>query len=227
MHVTPPTPPVTRPVVGPAWWQVFGPGLAALIGLFMLTVIYQFDGMSALQRDLGLSDLGALVVGLVSFVVAAALTVPVGLLLGGRAPTAVTIPAICFVFFGVLLVAFTNAGGLLAVGRALQGLGTGAATGATVALILKTRERRGVLAGVFAALAALALLLAPVIGQVISEAVGFRVIQLAAIPFLLVALVVSAVLGIVSLSAAKRQAPPIPNGMPYPPPGPTEFTGGA
>ncbi|MEV6647773.1 MFS transporter [Amycolatopsis sp. NPDC051371] len=207
---------------------MFGPGLAALIGLFMLTVIYRFDGMSEIQRNLGLSSQSLLLIGLVSYLVGAALAVPVGLLLGARFPTAVTIPALGFLFFGVLLAAFADAGGLLLVGRAFTGLGTGAAAGATVALILKLRERRGVVAGVTAALAVLALVLAPVIGQLISEAVGFRVIQLAAIPFLLIALIANAVLGFVTLAAAKRQVPPIPYGMPAPPAGPVGpagFTG--
>jgi MFS family permease len=228
MYVTPPTPHVTRPVAAPAWWQVSGPGFAALIGLFMLTVIYRFDGMSEIQRALGLSSQSLLLIGLVTYLVGAALTVPVGLLLGARFPTAVAIPAICFLLFGVLLIAFADAGGLLMAGRALSGLGTGAAAGATVALILKLRERRGVVAGVTAALAALALVLAPVIGQLISEAMSFRVTQLAAIPFLLIALVANAVIGLVRLTSAKRQAPPLPYGMPYPPAGPAGpagFTG--
>ncbi|MEU4519952.1 MFS transporter [Amycolatopsis sp. NPDC024027] len=200
---------------------MFGPGFAALIGLFMLTVVYRFDGVPALQLALGLSSQSVLMIVLVPYLVAAALTVPVGLLLGARFPTAVTIPATGFLFLGVLLAAFTPGSGLLLIGRALSGLGTGAAAGAAAALILKLRRRRGVVAGVAAALGVLALLLAPVIGQLISEAAGFRVIHLAAIPFLLVALIVSAVLGLVKLTAAKRQVPPY--GVPYPPAG---FTGG-
>jgi hypothetical protein len=74
----------------------------------------------------------------------------------------------------------------------------------------------------------LALALVPVVGRLISEAAGFRVIQLVAVPFLLIALVANAVIGLVRLTSAKRQAPPIPNGMPYPPAGhtgPAGFTG--
>jgi MFS family permease len=222
MYVTPSPPHVTRPVAAPAWWQVSGPGFAALVGLFMLTAIYRFDGLSEIQRDLDLSGQGLLLIGLVAYLVGTALTVPVGLLLGARFPTAVTIPAIGFLFFGVLLAALADAGGLLMAGRAFAGLGTGAAAGATVALILKLRERRGIVAGVTAALAVLALLLGPVIGRLISEATGFRVVQLAAIPFLLLALVVNAVIGFVKLTAAKRPVHPIPNGMPYPPAGPAQ-----
>ncbi|MEU5262894.1 MFS transporter [Amycolatopsis sp. NPDC021455] len=152
MYVTPSPPHVTRPG---AWWQVFGPGAAALIGLFMLTVIYRFDGLPEIQHALHLSDQGLLLIGLVAYLVGTALTVPAGLLLGARFPTAVTIPALGFLFFGVLLAAFANAGGLLMAGRAFASLGTGAAA-ATVALILKLRERRGVVLGVTAALAVLA-----------------------------------------------------------------------
>jgi MFS family permease len=229
MYVTPSTPPVTQPVAAPAWWQVSAPGFAALIGLFMLTAIYRFDGLSEIQRALHLSGQGLLLIGLVAYLVGTALTVPAGLLLGARFPTAVTVSAIGFLFFGVLLAAFADAGGLLMAGRAFAGLGTGAATGATVALILKLRERRGVIAGVTAALAVLALVLGPVIGQLISEATGFRAVQLAAIPFLFLAFVVNAVIGFVKLATAKRPVPPVPNGMPYPPAGPAGppgFTGG-
>jgi MFS family permease len=228
MYVTPPTPHVTRPVAAPAWWQVLGPAFTMLIGLFMLTVIYRFDGMSELQRTLGLSGQSLLLVGLVAYLAGAALAVPAGLLLGARFPTAVAIAGTCLLLIGVLLAAFAGAGGLLMAGRAFSGLGTGAAAGTTVALILKLRERRGVVAGVTAALAVLALVLAPVIGQLISEAIGFRVVQLVAIPFLLVALVVNGVIGLVRLTSAKRQAPPVPYGMPYPPAGPAGpagFTG--
>ncbi|SFW78773.1 multidrug transporter [Amycolatopsis australiensis] len=174
MYVTPPTPPVTRPGAAPVWWQVFGPAFAALIGLFMLTVLYRFDGMSDIQRDLGLSSQAVLLSGLVAYLAGAALAAPAGLLLGARFPTGMAIPAIGFLLLGAVLTAFADAGALLLAGRALSGLGTGAAAGATVAVILRLRERRGVIAGVAAALAVLALVLAPVIGRVISDAAGFR-----------------------------------------------------
>lgn len=217
MYVTPQPPHVTRPVAAPAWWQALGPGSAALIGLFMLTAIYRFDGLSEIQRALGLSSQSLLLIGLVSYLAGTALAVPAGLLLGARFPTAVGISAVVLLLVGVALAAFTPGGGVLMAGRAFSGLGTGAACGATVALILKFREGRGIAAGVAAALAVVALAVGPVIGQLISEAVGFRPVQLAAIPFLLAALVVNAVLGFVKL--AKRPVPPAPNGMPYPPAG--------
>ncbi|WP_370962474.1 MFS transporter [Amycolatopsis sp. cg9] len=212
MYVTPPSPNVTRPVTAPVWWQVSGPGFTALIGLFMLTVIYRFDGLSEIQLALGLSSRSLLLIGLVAYLAGAALSAVAGLLLGARFPTAVAVPATCFLLFGVLLAAFADAGGLLMAGRALSGLGTGAAAGTAVALILKLRERRGAVAGVTAGLAVLALVLGPVIGQLVSEAMGFRVIQLIAVPFLLIALVLNAVLGVVRLSAAKRAAAYPPSG---------------
>ncbi|SEC41142.1 Major Facilitator Superfamily protein [Amycolatopsis tolypomycina] len=214
MHVTPP--PVTRPVAAPAWWQVSGPGFAALIGLFALTAIYRFDGGSEIQRAFDLSGQSLLLIGLVAYLVGAALTVPAGLVLGPRFPTAVAISALVALFLGVLLAAFANDGTLLLAGRAFAGLGTGAAAGTTVALITKLRERRGVVTGLTAALAVLALLLGPVVGRLISEALGFRLVQLATIPFLLAALVVNAVIGIAGLTSAKRPVPPVPNGPPYP-----------
>lgn len=183
----------------------------------MLTVVYPYNGRSVLQFEFHLSPLNLLLTGLIGYLVAAALAAPAGLLLGARYPTAVTIPATCVLLLGVVVVVFANGSGLLTVGRVLSGLGTGAAAGATVALILKLPKGRGAVAGVTAALAVLALLLAPVIGQMISVALSFRLNHLLAIPFLLVALVVSGVTGLVRLTAAKRAVPPA---MPYPPAGP-------
>ncbi|MEU7791550.1 MFS transporter [Amycolatopsis sp. NPDC049159] len=219
MYVTPPPLPVTRPVAEPAWWQVCGPALTALIGLFVLTAIYRFDGRSEVQVALDLSDSSLLLIGLVAYLAGAALAAVAGLLLGARFPIAVAVPATCFLLLGVLCAAFADGSGLLAAGRALSGLGTGAAVGATVALIRKLRERRGVLAGVTGALAVLALVLGPVIGQLLAESLGFRVVQLTAVPFLLVTLVVNAVLGIVRLTAAKRAAAPASYGTPWQPAG--------
>ncbi|EME51976.1 MFS transporter [Amycolatopsis decaplanina] len=213
MYVPTPTQRDPHPADGPPWWLVIGPGFAALIGLFLLTVIYRFDGGSALQIDLGMSNQSLLLNGLVAYLVAAALAFPAGLLLGGRFPTSVTVPAIVLMLLGVLLVAFVPSSGLLLVGRVLNGLGAGAALGVTVALIRRLRTGRGAAAGVAAGLGVLALVLAPVLGGLLSDVTGFRVVYVVAALFVFVALVVAGVLGIVALAKAKSPARP----MPYPP----------
>ncbi|MFJ8914815.1 MFS transporter [Amycolatopsis sp. NPDC102389] len=213
MYVPTPTHPDQQPTAGQPWWLVIGPGFAALIGLFLLTVIYRFDGESALRIDLAMSSQSLLLNGVVSYVVAAALAFPAGLLLGGRFPTAVTVPAIALMLLGVLVVAFVPSSGLLLVGRVLNGLGAGAVLGVTVALIRQLQAGRGVAAGLTAGLGVLALVIAPVLGGLLSDVIGFRVVYVVAALFVVVALVVAGVLGIVALTKAKAPARP----MSYPP----------
>ncbi|MFC3447838.1 MFS transporter [Amycolatopsis speibonae] len=210
-----PTPPQSdpHPTAGPPWWLVIGPGFAALIGLFLVSVIYRFDGGSALQLDLAMSSQSLLLTGLVAYLVAAAIAFPAGLLLGARFPTPVTVPAIVLMLFGVLLVAFVPNSGLFLVGRVLNGLGAGAVLGVTVALIRRLQAGRGAATGVMAGLGVLALVLAPVLGGLLSDATGFRVVFVVAALFVFLALVVAGVLGIVALVKAKTPARP----MPYPP----------
>ncbi|EMD28126.1 MFS transporter [Amycolatopsis azurea] len=203
MYVPTPTQRDPQPTAGPPWWLLIGPGFAALIGLFLVTVIYRFDGGSALQIDLGMSDRSLLLNGLVAYLVAAAIAFPAGLLPGARFPTPVTVPAIVLMLLGVLLIAFVPNSGLFLVGRVLTGLGAGAVLGVTVALIRRLQAGRGAAAGVTAGLGVLALVLAPVLGGLLSDVTGFRVVFVVAALFVLVALIVAGVLGIVALVKAK------------------------
>lgn len=205
-----------RPPAGHPWWLVIGPGLAALIGLFLLTVIYRFDGHSALQIELGMSSQSLLLIGVVAYLVAAAIAFPAGLLLGGRLPTSVSVAALCSMLLGVLLVAFVPGSGLLLAGRVLDGLGAGAAIGVTAALIRRLRTGRGAAAATAAGLGVLALLIAPFLGGLLSDAFSFRLVYLVAALFVFVALIVTGVIGIVALTKAKPSVRP----MPYPPQGP-------
>ncbi|MBE1579110.1 MFS transporter [Amycolatopsis roodepoortensis] len=193
-----------QPAAGPPWWLVIGPGFAALIGLFLLTVIYRFDGGPDLQIDLGMSSQSFLLNVVVAYVVAAALAFPAGLLLGARFPTSVTVPAIVLMLLGVLLVAFGPSSGMILAGRVLNGLGAGAALGVTVALIRRLRTGRGAAAGVTAGLGVLALVIAPVLGGLLSDATGFRVVFVVAALFVFLALVVAGVIGIVTLARPKH-----------------------
>ncbi|MBB5856056.1 MFS transporter [Amycolatopsis umgeniensis] len=213
MYVPPSTQRAPQPTAGSPWWLVIGPAFAALIGLFLVTVIYRFDGESALQLDLGMSSQSLLLNGLVSYLVAAAIAFPAGLLLGARFPTAVTVPAIFSMLLGVVLIAFVPNIGLLLVGRVLTGLGAGAVLGVTIALIRRLQAGRGAAAGITAGLGVLALALAPVLGGLLSDATGFRVVFVVATLFVFVALVVAGILGIVAATKAKPPVPP----MPYPP----------
>ncbi|WP_051124707.1 multidrug transporter [Amycolatopsis benzoatilytica] len=223
MYVTPPMQSTSQAAAKPAW-LIIGPGFAALIGLFLLTAIYQFGGRSAIQLDLGLSRQSLLLSGVVAYLVALLLALPLGLLLGGRYPTAVSVPAICLMLLGVLAVAFTPNGFLLSVGRVLGGLGAGAVIGGTVALIRGLRAGRGVAAGVAAGLGVLSLVIAPFLGELVSDVLNFRVVYLAAAVAVFFALVAASVTGIVTLVSAKPPVPQMPYGMPYPPQNPSPYS---
>ncbi len=204
MYVPTPTQGDPRPTAGQPWWLVVGPGFAALIGLFLLTVIYRFDGGSAVQVELEMSSRSLLLSGLVAYLVAAVIAFPAGLVLGGRFPTAVTVPAICLMLLGVVLVAFAPNSAFLLVGRVLNGLGAGAAIGVTAALIRRLRTGRGAAAGVTAGLGVLAAAIAPFLGGLLSDTLGFRVVYMVAALFVFVALVVAGILGIVTLTGRPR-----------------------
>ena len=219
MYVTPPMPNDPRLSARPRW-LVIGPGFAALLGLALLTVIYRFDGRSALQMDLHLSAQSMLLTGLVAYLVPLLIGFPGGLALGGRFPTGVSVPAIGLMLLGVLAVAFTPNVLVLLVGRVLGGLGAGAVLGVTVALIRQLGAGRGAAAGATAVLGVLALVIAPFLGALVTDAIGFRMVYMAAAVAVFFALVLAGIIGAVALASAKPAAQPMAYGMPYPPQGP-------
>ncbi|MFF3569974.1 MFS transporter [Nocardia jiangxiensis] len=220
MYVMPPQRTEARPNGGRAGWTLIGPGLAVIIGLAMLTAIYRTDGRSLIQAEFGISRQALLLTCVVAYVVAAILAVGLGLPLGARFPTAVTLSAIGVMLVGTVLTALAADGTLLLVGRVLGGLGTGAAAGVIVALVLRLNDRRGIAAATVAALGVLAAVVAPVIGQLMMDAINFHLAYLGAVPFLLIAVIVTAVSGTAS---TKRPAHPNPYGTPYPPQGPAQY----
>lgn len=215
-------------------WTLIGPGLATVVGLFMVTAAYgthRFGAPGAasglvppMEPDLGLSRGEFSSAVIVTYLAAAVLALPVGALLGGRYPTAVITPAIGMMIVGALLVAFAGGTGMVAAGRSLGGLGAGATVGATAILVRRLRDRRWPVAAVMAAAGFLALLSGPFADQAVADALSWRWTFLAAEPLLLAALAVSAVAGIVLL-VTRRPVRPAPYGTPYmpppyPPPGP-------
>ncbi|WP_083255008.1 MFS transporter [Amycolatopsis orientalis] len=200
MYVPTPTERDPHPQAGQPWWLIIGPGFAALIGLFLLTVVYRFDGLSALQVELHMSSQALLLSGLVAYLVAAAIAFPAGLLLGARFPTSLTVAGLGLMLLGVLAVAFVPNSALLVVGRVLTGLGAGAAIGVTAALIRRLPTGRGLAAGVTGGLGVLAMVIAPFLGSLLSDALSFRLVYVVAALFVFAALVVTGVIGIVALT---------------------------
>ena len=220
MYVMPPQRAEARPTGDRAGWTLIGPGFAAIIGLAMLTAVYRTDGKSAIRFEFHMSGQAVLLTCVVAYLVAAIAAAGLGLVLGARFPTAVTVPAIVLMLIGTALTALAASSAMLLPGRVLDGLGTGAAAGVIAALVLRLNARRGIAAAVTVALGVLAALIAPVVAQLISDATSFRLAYLAAIPFLLIALIVSAVSGIAS---TERHVHPAPYGTPYPSQGPAQF----
>ncbi|WP_225726891.1 MULTISPECIES: MFS transporter [unclassified Nocardia] len=212
MYVMPPQRIDPRPSAG----TLIGPGFAMMIGLAMLTVVYRFDGRSLIQFELGITAQAVLLICVVAYLVAALPAVAIGVLLGGRFPRAVTLPAIGLMLVGAVLTGFMLNGVMLLAGRVLCGLGTGAAVGVVAALTFRLGSRRGLAAAAVAALAIVSAVLAPVVGQLISNVASFRLVYLVAAPLLLIALIATAVTGKASRTSA---GPPLPYAMPYPPQG--------
>ncbi|MWA03590.1 MFS transporter [Actinomadura sp. LD22] len=185
--------------------------------MFLLTAVYGTDSFSPMQRALYLPGHALLMKAVVPYLIAAAVALPAGVLLGARHPAAVTIPAVSVSAIGGLLVAFTESAGVLSAGRVLGGLGTGASLGVTVALLLRFDRRRGPASAAMALLGALALIAAPPVNQAVSEAISFRWTFLLAEPLLAVALAAGIISGIV-LITRRRTARPNPYGIAFPPP---------
>ncbi|MGI5220137.1 hypothetical protein [Nocardia sp. CA-290969] len=196
-------------------WALIGPALATIVGLSLVTGVYRLDGVSHLQVELGLSNAGFLLTGVVAYVVAAASAFPLGVALAPRSLTAVILPSIGVMFLGVLIVAFGGGPATLLIGRVLGGLGAGAALGTIAALLRPFDGSRRIAAIAVAAISALALVIAPLVNQVVSEALSFRLAYAVALPFLLAALLAATVSGIV-LAVTRRPTPPPAYGMPHP-----------
>jgi len=202
------------------WWALIGPALAAVIGMFMLTMLFfGTTPVAPVQISLGLSRQEFLTNGIASYLLAAVLALPLGILLGTRSVSAAVLPGVFLMLLGVLVNAFVSGAFMLLAGRLLSGLGAGAVIGVTVGLVRKIEGRRGIAAVTVAVLGVVALIVAPFVNQAIAGGLGFRWMFLTAVPFLLVALFVNAVSGIARFTMRKRRpAGPPPAPAPAPPP---------
>ncbi|GGL39942.1 MFS transporter [Nocardia jinanensis] len=182
--------------------------------------MYEAGRLSHMMMDTGLLPREFLLMGVIPYLLAAALTFALGFLLGGRFPTALLIPALIVMIIGVLLTSFASGSAMLLVGRAISGLGAGVAVGVAVAVVRRVKAPRAVAATAVAALGVLAAVAAPFVTRALSEATSFRIAYLATVLFLFVALLASAVSGIARAVTAGRPTQPGPYGMPYPAPYP-------
>ncbi|MEV4173726.1 MFS transporter [Nonomuraea sp. NPDC049709] len=197
-------------------WALIGPGIAALSGLYLLTMPFGPAARLALQADLALSGQTALLTTLVAYLVSAAAGGALGVGLGGRLLTTVGMTATAFMIIGVLLNALAPDTGIYLTGRVLSGLGAGGVVGATVAVARRAGRSRGAVVAILAGLGVLALVLGPIVNQGLSSALSWRWGYLFTVLPLVVGLIVAAVSGFVLL-LTRRPAQPHPAGLPYPP----------
>ncbi|MGC4749163.1 MFS transporter [Micromonospora sp. DT201] len=193
---------VLRPV-----WLLIGPTLCASLGAFLLAVTVgpQWAGI---QRDMGLPASAVLWI-FVAYLLPAILAVTVGALVGRRWPNAVALSAIALLVPGSLLTALASGDALLLLGRAVTGSGAGLAWGVTAMLVAQMGARRVWVTPLVAGVVVLALGLGPVAGVLVGRAVGWRWPFMLAVPFGVVALLATAVSGIVVLiQRASRPAQP-------------------
>ncbi|MGS2616840.1 MFS transporter [Micromonospora sp. LZ34] len=195
-------PQAVRPV-----WLLIGPVLAASLGAFLLAVTVGPEWV-AMRQDMDLPTSAILWI-FVAYLLPAVLAVPIGALGGRRWPSAVALSAIVLLVLGSLLTALAPGSGALLLGRAVTGFGAGLAWGVTAVLVAQTGARRGWVTPLVAGAVVLALVLGPVAGALVQRAVGWRWPFMLAVPFGAVALLATAVCGIIVLiQRASRPAPP-------------------
>lgn len=198
------------------WWMLIGPGIGTITGLFMLTSVYEPGRLSHMMVEFGLLPRDFLLMGVLPYLIAAAVTFALGFLLGGRFPAALVLPALGVMVVGVLLTSFATGGAMLLAGRAISGLGAGVAVGVTVAVVRRIQGQRSAAATVVAVLGVLAAVAAPFVNRAISEMLSFRLAHLATVLFLLAAILAGAVTAMARAAGAGRNARPAPYRMPYP-----------
>ncbi|MFD0783327.1 hypothetical protein ACFQZ8_05245 [Micromonospora azadirachtae] len=191
-------PPPARPA-----WSLIGPALTALSGFYLFALGFGLLG-AAMQGALHLPD-WAIPGHFVAYLLSALLAVPVGVLVGRRWPIAVTLPAAVLLVLGTLWSSLAPGGGSLLFSRALTGFAAGLAWGVTAALVVQMRARHVWVAPLIGGLAVLSLAFGAVAGWLLTLGVSWRMPFLLAVPFEVVAVLATAVTGIVLLTRRHPQ----------------------
>jgi MFS family permease len=192
IDTTQPTPSAPRPL-----WTLIGPGLGAMLAAYQLGALFALS--STMQFHFGSSVIqGALVV--IIDLVGLAGGFVLGYLLGPKAPTAVVAPALGLMLLGILGAALSGA--LLAeiVSALLTGLGGGVVLGAALKLAGQVGERKGQALLIFGIALFTGLLFGVLISSVLTAMASWRMAYLLMVPMALVALLATAVGGVVALT---------------------------
>ncbi|WP_165947277.1 MFS transporter [Micromonospora sp. 15K316] len=189
-------------------WLLIGPALTALLGVYLLAVTFGPAG-TAMRMDMHLPA-SVIPWSFVAYLLPALLTVPVGYLLGRRWPTATALPAAILLIPGSLLTTLAPGSGSLLFARALTGIAAGLAWGVTAALVAQMRAQRAWAVPVVAGAAVLALGFGAVLGALMTRGLTWRTPFLLAVPLEVVAVLATAVSGIVLLTRRPSGPPAAP-----------------
>lgn len=192
------------PTARPAW-SLAAPGIAALLGAFLLTSAFG-PVSTAWRMDLHLAS-GVTLWLFVAFVVPAVLTAAGGAVLGWRWPIAVLLPAVVLMVIGVAITAFAPSVAFLLAGRVVTGLGAGAAAGLAMMLVLRAGNARTPAAAALGLATLLALVLGPLVGMVLVTTLSWRLIFLLATIISVIVLFLCVASEITVLVTSRRPAP--------------------
>jgi predicted Ser/Thr protein kinase len=187
---TPATPPSAKPAGG---WELIGPVLGSLVGLYLLGVatvpglMTAAPGWRVVQAEMGLTT-PVIVFMFAAYLVAAMLGAPVGAVLGKRSAGAVAANAAGLMLLGVLMEFLAPGALLLTIGKIISGLGMGALVVVAVVLTRRTGRQWTYLIGW---LGVIAFVLGPVLGGVLTATLGRQWAFLISVPPLLLAVLAS------------------------------------
>ncbi|MEO3873736.1 hypothetical protein ABGB18_33410 [Nonomuraea sp. B12E4] len=199
---------------------MIGPGIAALTGLYLLTMPFGAAARISLQMDLQMSDQTVLLSTLIAYLVSAAVGGALGFSLGGRLLTTVSLSAVALMIIGVLLDTLAADAGMYLAGRVVSGLGAGGVVGVTVAVARRQGRQRGAVVAVLAGLGALSLILGPFVNDWLTRSLAWRLGYVITLLPLIAGMIAAAVCGFLLLLTRRPAQPLAPAGMPYPPAGP-------
>ncbi|MFI0354498.1 MFS transporter [Actinomadura sp. 9N407] len=177
--------------------DLIGPGLGGLVALYLPTVT-----VGPTWMDHALVDLGAPTVpwASVGYLLTAALTAPVGAVLGRRHPNSMAAASAGLMIVGSSLSLLVPSYTLLLAGQTLSGLGAGALVATAVVLALRVGGGRAQTIGLTAGLGTFAAVLGPVLGGVLTTTIGWRMVFLISLPPLILTLLACLAGGIITVT---------------------------
>ncbi|MEV0458706.1 hypothetical protein [Catellatospora methionotrophica] len=196
-----PRPPAVATAERP-WWTLSGPGLSAVVAVCQLAMLLG-PLHSSLQRDLGVSAAALAAITVVPLA-AALLGGGLGYLLGWRAPTSAVVAGLLSMLVGAVVTALSPTSAMVLAAGAVTGLGAGAVLGTAAALTGRVDGHRAT-ARLVLGLAALGGLAAGVVlGWVLPTMLSWRLAYLSMVVLILVALVATAVSGVLASARDPR-----------------------